>query len=133
LQQAQVEITRLTQRGETARAVADDVGQTQRAELGKVPWWHWRHLLGYVVGFEILVFPTAALVMIMVGSSEKTTAIINFSGTLVTILTIGAGLLGWVASDTSAQKIAAVTGEAPTGVTEAVLSPLKALAQRMRK
>lgn len=95
-------------------------------------WWHWRHLLGYVVGFEILVFPSAALLMIMVGSADKTNAIINFSGTLVTILTIGSGLLGWVASDTTQQKIAAATGSAPTTVTEAVLSPLSKLAAKVR-
>lgn len=131
VQQAQVQITALTQAGETARTDVTEINTTQRAELGVVSWWHWRHLLGYVVGFEILVFPTAALAMIMVGSAEKTQAIINFSGTLVTILTIGAGLLGWVASDTTQQKIVAATGTPASTTTDTVLGTVRSLAAKV--
>jgi hypothetical protein len=108
-------LTKLAEvRGEVDKANITEVNQTMRQEIGKVSWWHWRHLLGYIVGFHILFFPPAVFLVVIYSSVEKTNAILNFP--IVGILAIAAGLLGFVANDNTKKGIAALTGDAPEGI-----------------
>lgn len=121
-------LTRLAEvRGEVDKANIAEVNDTIRKEIGKVSWWHWRNLLGYVVGFHILAFPMATFAVVIFSSPEKTNAILNFP--LVGILGIGAGLLGFVANDTTKKVTAAMTGETQDGV---VASTIKAVTARTK-
>lgn len=114
--------------GRVAERGISEVNKTMRAELGKVSWWHWRHLLGYVpfiIGVEI----ASLLPLVVLG---KITA--ADMGAIITAVTpfmaIICGLLGYVAQDTSSQKIAAVTGEMREGV---IVSTAKALGGLRKK
>ncbi|WP_445486922.1 hypothetical protein [Rhodopseudomonas sp. RCAM05734] len=121
-------LTRLAEvRGEVDKTNIAEVNETMRREMGRVSWWHWRHLLGYVIGFHILAFPVATFAVVIFSSPEKTNAILNFP--LVGILGIGAGLLGFVANDTTRKGMAAMTGEAPEGV---VASTVRAVTGRKK-
>jgi hypothetical protein len=108
-------LTRLAEvRGEVDKANISEVNETMRDEIGKVPKWHWRHLIGYIIGFHLLAFPIAVFAVVIFSDAEKTNAILNFP--IVGILGIGAGLLGFVANDNTKKGIAAMTGAAPDGI-----------------
>jgi hypothetical protein len=129
IQQAQVEIARLTQQGDTDRANIEGVGETMRAELGAVQWWHWRHLLGYVpvaLGIE-----TAALVPLMMFGKFDPAAVTAMMGAITPPLTIFSGLLGYVAQDTTRQKIVQATGVPAPTMTDTMLGGIKSLAGKV--
>lgn len=115
LAQAQAEIARAEQQGLTARANITEINTSIREEVTKgVSWWHWRHLLGYVpvaLGVELVVLvPMMALGVL---TAAEVTALI---GAITPPLTILSGLLGYVAQDTSAVKVAAMTGQPVPGI-----------------
>jgi hypothetical protein len=119
LAQAQVEIARLEQEGLTRRTGITEINTTIREETAKgVSWWHWRHLLGYVpvaLGVELVVLvPMMALGAL---TAAEVTALI---GAITPPLTILSGLLGYVAQDTSAVKVAAMTGQPVPGILATV-------------
>lgn len=104
-------------------AQSESINATIRAEdTAKVPWWHWRHQLGNVVVLYalqqiFLVFWCAA------GKMQADQLAMLFNST--TVLTGGLlALLGYVASDTTALKQTAMTGQAPDGV---IASTIKAV------
>jgi len=103
-------------------AQSQAVNETMRAEIGTVSFWHWRHQLGNVVAFEILVFPVAALATIIFGSPEKTRAMIEYSGQLTIILGIASGLLGVVAVNNTTRAATAITGEKPESFAAKVVA-----------
>lgn len=116
------------EKGLTDRANISEINKTIRAETGKVPWWHWRHLLGYLVllyGVE----QVAAIAYTMFGKGVPPDQLATlFNAT--SIFTAGLfALLGYVASDTSALRQAAITGKAPEGV---VASTIKAVTGRKK-
>lgn len=118
--QAQAEIARLEQEGLTARENVQQINQTIREETAKgVSWWHWRHLLGYVpvaLGAELVALvPMMALGFL---TAADVTAII---GAITAPLTVLAGLLGYIAQDTSAVKVAAMTGQPVPGILSSVV------------
>ena len=100
------------------------LNETIRAEIAQgVSWYHWRHLLGYVpliIGVEI----AALLPLIVIG---KITA--ADMGAIITAITpfmaIVAGLLGYVASDSTNLKTAAITGEQPKSLVNRVIDAVK--------
>ncbi len=113
-------LTRLAEvRAEVDKTNITEVNETIRAEIGKVSWWHWRHLLGYVVGFHILAFPMATFAVVLWSPADKTNAILNFP--IVGILGIAAALLGVVMNDTTKKGIAAMTGETPEGMVSSTV------------
>ena len=110
-------LTRLAEvRGEVDKVNISEVNKTMRAENGKVPWWHWRHLIGYAVTFHILFFPIAVFGVIVFGTLDKSNAALNFAGPLVGILGIAAGLLGFVARDNTNRQAANAGDIVPEGV-----------------
>lgn len=113
LDSVQTEVTAryawLTTVAEVQGRVAGEVNKTIRAEAGKVSWWHWRHLLGYVVvllGFEICML--IPLVVIGRITAADMAAIIAAMSPLTGTFAL---LLGAVAIDTTNRYNTAVTGE----------------------
>ena len=101
-------------------AQSESINQTIRAEAGNVSWWHWRHLLGYLVllyGIE----QVAAIAYSMFGKGvppDQLAALFNSTA----VFTAGLfALLGYVASDTTALKQTAITGKAPDGAVKTVI------------
>jgi len=107
--QADIEIKRL----ETNAAQATVINETIRAEAGKVSWWHWRHLLGYVP--VILGVEVAALLPLVVLGRITATEASALVGILTPFLAIISGLLGYVASDTTNRINTAITGQHSAG------------------
>jgi hypothetical protein len=120
---------------EEARA-ADRTAQSQaintsiREEVAQgVSWWHWRHLLGYLVllyGLEQVI--AIAYAMFGKGISPADLAAL-FNATAVFTAGLFA-LLGYVAQDTSNTKIAALTGEKPEGI---IVATAKAIGAKKTK
>lgn len=107
--QAQTEVERL----KAQAAQAESIGQTQRAELNaSVPWWHWRHLLGYVTMlFGLVLVAGFAKAMFIGGDLADFTALVAQAAVIFGIL---ATLNGYVASDTSRLKATEMTGILPS-------------------
>jgi hypothetical protein len=109
-------------------AQSESINQSIRAEAGNVAWWHWRHLLGYLVllyGVE----QVAAIAYSMFGKGvppDQLAALFNSTA----VFTAGLfALLGYVASDTTALKHAALTGQVREGV---IASTIKAVTGRKK-
>lgn len=111
------------------KAAIEQVNATIREEMkpGVVSWWHWRHLLGFVP--VILGVEVAALLPLVVLGKINPSDMAAVISAITPFLAIVAGLLGYVAMDTSRLKALAVTGEAqPTlgaAIAKAVLPPKK--------
>jgi hypothetical protein len=125
--QAQSEVTAkyayLTRLAEIAGANAADVNKTMQKELGKVSWWHWRHLSGYIMPAFGLEFLTLAPLVVM----GKITAadMVAIIGALTPVAAIYAALQGVILNDTSALKTTAVTGKATPGIVSTALTAIK--------
>lgn len=97
------------------------IGQTQREEIARgVSPWHWRHQIGYCTlafGWVTLaVFASAAF-----WRGVDVAALTALIGAVMPIFLTLAALNGYVAADTTALKIAAVTGQpTPTGIAAVV-------------
>lgn len=92
----------------------EQVNETIRAE-GKVSWWHWRHLIGYVtLAWLAVPLPPIAYHM-FAGNITALNAIVAAVVSLIPIIGLAAGLNGYVAQDTTKLKGIALTGEQPGG------------------
>lgn len=122
---ARIEEARAHDRTEQSRAI----NETARVEAVQgVSWWHWRHLIGYLVicyGLEQIIL--IAYVFFGKGyGSDQLVALFNSTA----LFTAGLfALLGYVAQDTTNQKIAAITGEKPDGI---IVGTAKALAGKKK-
>lgn len=99
---------------------AEAINLTMRQELKTVGFWHWRHMLGYAVLYQVLMFTTLAIYLLLRNEAmmmDKFIALLNAS-----VVPMGGvyALLGYVAKSTSDMKIAAVTGEAPQSITRTI-------------
>jgi hypothetical protein len=114
-----------------AEAVADvqkanvtAIGETQRAEAAQgVRWWHWRHLIGYVTMAQGAVFVVgSAKIMFLGGDIAALAALV----TAITPIFLGlAALNGYVAADTTALRVAAITGQPQQGVVASAIDAVK--------
>jgi hypothetical protein len=122
-------LTKLAEvRGEVDKTNISEINRTIRAENeAKVPWWHWRHQLGYVV----LLYALQQIFLVFWCAAGKMPADqLSMLFYATTVLTGGLlALLGYVASDTTALKQTAMTGQAPDGV---VASTIKAVTGRKK-
>jgi hypothetical protein len=122
-------LTRLAEvKGEVDKTNISEINQSIRAETAaKVPWWHWRHQLGYIV----LLYALQQIFLVFwcaFGKMPADQLAMLFNAT--TVLTGGLlGLLGYIASDTTALKQTAITGQAPEGV---VASTIKTVTGRKK-
>jgi hypothetical protein len=99
---------------------SDSINSTMRAELAAgQPWWHWRNLYGYSVGLEatatswVILYSLVFEPKVFVHVSESLSFFLSWYG-------MRFGLLGYIHNQTSNEKIAAVTGEAPSAVKSIV-------------
>lgn len=106
---------------------ATEVNKTIRAEIGKVSWWHWRHLSGYVpfiIGVEV-----ASLLPLMVMGKITPTDFAAIIGSVTPFLTVFAAMVGVVAVNNTTRAAIGVTGEVPetiaSKVTKAILPKRK--------
>lgn len=115
-------------RGEVDKTNIAEINKTIRDEnRAKVPWWHWRHQLGYVV----LLYALQQIFLVFwcaFGYMAADQLAMLFNAT--TILTGGLlGLLGFVAADNTSREQAALTGKAPEGV---IASTVRAVTGRKK-
>jgi hypothetical protein len=104
------------QNAESAKAI----GLTQREEIARgVSWWHWRHLGGYVVvAFGAVVLAGCAKIMFLGGDVAALAALVT---AITPIFLALCALNGYVAADSTALKVAAITGQpAPSAVGAAI-------------
>lgn len=110
---------------------AETINTSIREEIATgVSWWHWRHLLGYVV----LLWAVAPIAVIMRDLWVSNYVGIQNSIALAAALTpyfVGlCALLGYVASDTSKLRQAAVTGQPQPTILDRVGQVIGGLAKR---
>jgi hypothetical protein len=118
--QAMAEIAKADAADRTGQSQA--INETIRAEASVVSWWHWRHLLGYVpvaLGLEM-----AALLPAMALGYTKPDMVVAAIGALTTPLTVFAGLLGYVAQDTTKRHMVAQTGEPQPSISDSLVKTL---------
>lgn len=100
---------------------AGAINATMQAEIAKgQPWWAWRNLYGYSVGIEA----TATSWVILYALVFKPEIFRNISesyGFFTTWYGMRFGLLGFIHNGASNEKVAAATGEIPTGLIGGII------------
>ena len=105
-----------------AAVQAQETGQTMRAEIASgVSWYHWRHLLGYVVMLWAIAILPVALRDLWIGNAAGIDLGIKLASALTTYFLALCGLLGYVAMDTSRRTTAAAAGQEVTTVIGGLL------------
>lgn len=110
---------------EDRSAQSEQINLTMRQELKTVGFWHWRHLLGYAVLYQTLLFTTEAGYLVLWASADKVQLFISLLGASVVPMGGIYALLGYVAKSNENMKIAAVTGERPNTVIQTVAKALR--------
>lgn len=108
---------------------AHDINATIRAEAkASVPWWHWRHLLGYVLvllGVEVVtLFPL--IVFGRIGAADMAAII----GALTPITSVFAALNGYIAQDNTRRLTTAITGEHAPTISDKVVDTVKSVVSK---
>lgn len=98
--------------GNTAQA--QTINATMTAEVAKgMPWYHWRNLYGISVVVEVAAV-SAVFLYSLILDPVMNARFVTSSGWLTGWYTLRFGLLGFIQNASSNEKIAAVTGEAPS-------------------
>jgi hypothetical protein len=105
---------------EDRTAQSEAINLTMRAELKTIGAWHWRHLLGYAVLYQTLVFTTLAAYLVLVADIKRVEVFIALLAASVVPMGGVYALLGFVAKSNENIKIAAVTGEKPPTVATTI-------------
>jgi hypothetical protein len=101
-------------------AQSDSINQTMRAELAAgQSWWTWRNLYGYSVGVEATATSWVILYALVFAPSIFKNIADSFNF-FMTWYGMRFGLLGYIHNGASNEKIAAVTGEAPSMIKNIV-------------
>lgn len=108
-------------------AQSQAINETERAEVAAgVSWWHWRHLIGYLVllyGLQQIAIITAAAFFPTRGINATDAAAL-FNAT--TVFTGGLfALLGYIAQDTTKKVTTAITGEHAPSMTDNIVKAVK--------
>jgi hypothetical protein len=124
---------------EMAKADAEDrtaqsraINKTVQMEIGVVSWYHWRHLLGYAVLAWVVCPLPIILYHMAVGKLDVLNGIVAALVSLIPLVGIAAALNGYVAGDTTRQKITAATGEAPPSATQTAAKAIKTVLGKKR-
>lgn len=122
---------------EIAAASAQQAGainETIRAELASgVGWWHWRHLLGYVVIIQALVFSYAVFKDLLGNDYAGVNAAISLAAAYTPYFLGFCALLGFVASDTTKLRTTALTGSQKPSLAGAAGALVRAMATKRIK
>lgn len=82
----------------------------QSETTAKVAWYHWRHILGYIIGLWYLVPLPGIAYALVTGDVAMVNQITTLLGAMSAFVLGGSALLGVVAYDTSRFKEAIATG-----------------------
>lgn len=104
---------------------SDSINATMRAELAKgQPWWAWRNLWGYSVASECAGVGVIILHGLWEGDGKAVNLFLSASNFFLTWYAMRIGVLGYIFSGSSNEKIAAATGESP-GVIANVIKAIR--------
>ena len=106
-------------------AQSQAINETIREEAPRVPWWHWRHLLGYVL--VLLGVEVVTLVPLVVTGKITAVDLAAIITALTPITGIFAALNGYIAQDNTKRLTTAITGEHAPSVTDQVVKTVKAV------
>lgn len=100
----------------TAATQSKELNETMRAEIAAgVSWWHWRHLLGYVVGGWVAGIAAAFVKLMWIADAVQIANVAQLLNSGFGYFGAACGLLGYIAMDTTRRTAAAATGnEIPT-------------------
>jgi hypothetical protein len=85
-------------------AQSQAVNETIRDEKASIPWWHWRHLIGYLVLMVILDVMALITYVVIEADAVRLNFIVAIMGSVTVMLGFCCGLLGYIAGDTSTFK-----------------------------
>jgi len=109
-----------------AAVQARETGKTMRAEIAAgVSWYHWRHLLGYVVMLWAIAILPVALRDLWMGNAIGIDLGIKLASALTTYFLALCGLLGYVAMDTTRRTSAAAAGTEVNTIVGTIIGALK--------
>lgn len=106
-------------------AESDSINQTMRAELSKgQPWWYWRNLYGYSVSLEATATSWVILYAIVFDPKifQAVTASLSF---FLSWYGLRFGLLGYIHNQATQEKVAAVTGQQPSGIVNTIVKAVR--------
>lgn len=113
-------------RAQAAAQQGSSVNATMQGEtLAGVSWWHWRHLLGYVVGGWIAGIAVATTKLLFIGSAEQITLLSPLLNSVWPYFGAACGLLGYVAMDTTRRTTAAAAGVPAGSIVDLIGGLLK--------
>lgn len=94
----------------------------------KVPWWHWRHLHGYVTAlwiFAPLPFVIIGMgILVYTGKADVLNALIAAITACLAWVAVSAGLSGFITQDTTKKVTATRAGEPVTGILGGIIKAM---------
>lgn len=103
-------------------AQASVINETIRSEIGRVSWWHWRHLNGYVVMCAGGAIVASGMTAVFTGFASEFVMVLNAT---VAVYLGMAALNGYVARDTTQRTTAAATGTPVDGLVKAAVKAVR--------
>lgn len=101
-------------------AESESINATMRAELAQgQKWWAWRNLYGYSVAYEVVVVSNIVFYALLF-KPEILKAVQDTYNFFLSWYTLRFTLLGYIHNQSTQEKVAAVTGEAPSTLTKLV-------------
>jgi hypothetical protein len=128
--QAMAEIAKAeaTDRTEQSKAI----NETQRSEIASgVSWWHWRHIVGYVVILWFLIPIPAFAVLTFRYDPDAVVRLTGLIGACVPLYGFMCGLLGYIAQDSTKLKTTAITGQQAPSVSDNIITTVKTVATKI--
>lgn len=102
-------------------AQSQAINATMQAEVAKgQPWYAWRNLWGYSVAVECATVGAIIIKDLATGDASAVTVFLSASGFFYTWYGMRIGVLGYIFRGASNEKIAAVTGGAPSIVKQII-------------
>ena len=100
-----------TEMAKSAATQSSAINETIRSEQGTISWWHWRHLLGYVVGGWCVGIAGATTKLIWTADAVAIGNIVPLLNSVWGYFGAACGLLGYVAMDNTRRTSAAQSGQ----------------------
>lgn len=106
-------------------AQSKDINTTIRAEVAKGQlWWAWRNLYGYSVAMECTA--TSWLILYAIAADHQMFKDVSDSMSFfLSWYALRMGLLGYIHNQSTNEKIAAATGQQPTGLVASLVKAVK--------
>lgn len=106
-------------------AQAQEINATMRAELAAgQKWWAWRNLYGYSITYEVVVVSNIVFYALLF-RPDLIGTVQNAYSFFITWYSLRFGLLGYIHNQSTQEKIAAATGQAPDGLVKSVVKAVR--------